>query len=146
MTNVDHHTQLLLGEMRYCQLFAWPGLKMWSSWSLTPEYLGLQVWATGAQQGLTISSQMLSSCFFLIIAILIGVTCYLLWFLICVSLMIYDTGCHTCWPFVWFFLEKNVYSGPLPIVFVFCCCTKYLEIGQFIKKGVLFWLMVLESE
>jgi hypothetical protein len=32
-----------------CQLFAWAGFKLQSSWSLPPEQLGLQVWATGAQ-------------------------------------------------------------------------------------------------
>jgi hypothetical protein len=26
------------------------GFEPWSFWSLPPEYLGLQVWATGAQQ------------------------------------------------------------------------------------------------
>jgi hypothetical protein len=31
-------------------LFAWTGFKPRSSWSLPPEYLGLQAWATGARQ------------------------------------------------------------------------------------------------
>jgi hypothetical protein len=29
--------------------FAWAGFELWSSWSLPPEKLGLQAWATGAQ-------------------------------------------------------------------------------------------------
>jgi hypothetical protein len=27
-----------------CELFAWVGFKQWSSWSLPPEWLGLQAW------------------------------------------------------------------------------------------------------
>jgi hypothetical protein len=29
-------------------LFAWAGFEPWSSWSLPPEWLELQVWASGA--------------------------------------------------------------------------------------------------
>jgi hypothetical protein len=36
------------------RLFARAGLEPWSSWYLPPEYLGLQVWATGTQFGLVI--------------------------------------------------------------------------------------------
>jgi hypothetical protein len=36
-------------EIGSCELFARAGFKSWSSWSLPPEYLGLQVWVTGAQ-------------------------------------------------------------------------------------------------
>jgi hypothetical protein len=35
----------------FCELFPWAGFKLWSSWSLSPELLGLQVWATGAWLG-----------------------------------------------------------------------------------------------
>jgi hypothetical protein len=40
-----YHTQLLV-EMGSDKLFAWAGLKPWSSWSQPPKKLGFQVWAT----------------------------------------------------------------------------------------------------
>jgi hypothetical protein len=33
-----------------CKLFAQAGFELWSSWSLPPEQLGLQVWATSTKQ------------------------------------------------------------------------------------------------
>jgi hypothetical protein len=43
MTGTPYHTQLLV-EMESWELFAWDGLKPWSSWSLSPKKLGLQAW------------------------------------------------------------------------------------------------------
>jgi hypothetical protein len=34
-------------EIGSCELFAQAGFEPWFSWSLPPEYLGLQAWATG---------------------------------------------------------------------------------------------------
>jgi hypothetical protein len=36
-------------KIESCKLFSWAGLALWSSWSLPPEQLGLQVWATSGQ-------------------------------------------------------------------------------------------------
>jgi hypothetical protein len=41
-------------EIGSCKLFARAGFELWSSWSLPPELLELQVWAICAQLGLQI--------------------------------------------------------------------------------------------
>jgi hypothetical protein len=41
----------LLVKMRSPKLFAWAGLETWSSRSLLPEELGLQVWDTSFMAG-----------------------------------------------------------------------------------------------
>jgi hypothetical protein len=52
MTDTCHCSQLFIGWGGRSQIFfAWTGLKLWSSWSLPPKWLGLQAWATKSSQG-----------------------------------------------------------------------------------------------
>jgi hypothetical protein len=50
---VSHSTnpflRWFLSEIGSCALFAWAGFEPWSYWSLPPEKLGLQAWATSTQ-------------------------------------------------------------------------------------------------